>query len=288
LKTTGSVTGYFLRNIRTGSILKPERLKGEAEEIFPEIGTSIHRLASCSSSNDVAREMALGGAAEGTVVVSAEQTGGRGRSGHQWFSARDKGLYMSVILRPIRSDLTLLSIASALAVCEALRRSCRARIQIKWPNDIMCADRKLAGILCESVFQGERVSRVILGIGINLNHEPRDFPPDLRDHAVSLRTVSGKPVDSDELLDSLNASLRKWYGRFAAGDDAAVLAAFSEHAVFSSGEAVRVTTGEGEYRGVYGGVDARGGLILRARDGRRVFYEATVRAANPRRGGGRC
>lgn len=214
--------------------------------------------------------------------MSEEQTAGRGRSGRHWFSAREKGLYMSVVLRPVRSDLTLLSLASGLAVREALQSGSRSAIQIKWPNDIMVADRKIAGILCEGVFHGDRVGCVILGIGLNLNHLPEDFPPDLRDHAVSLYSVLGEPVNSELLLDSLFASLRKWYGRFASGNDDAVLSGFSEHSVFSKGETVRVTNAEGEIRGAYGGLDMRGGLILTTRGGQRVFFDASVRSVNPR------
>lgn len=146
----------------------------------------------------------------------------------------------------------------------------------------------MAGILCESVFQGERVSRVILGVGLNLNHEPQDFPPELRDHAVSLRIISGETADSDALLDSVIASLWKWYGRFSSGNDAVILSAYSEQAVFRQGDTVRVVTGEGEHLGAYGGVDPQGGLILLTREGRRVFYEASVRPVHPEKGGTRC
>jgi len=194
---------------------------------------------------------------------------------------------MSVILRPVRSDLTLLSIASGLAVREAIQRGSRSAIQIKWPNDIMVAGRKIAGILCESVFHGDKIGCVILGIGLNLNHLPEDFPPDLLDHAISLHSVSEEPVNSESLLDALFASLRKWYGRFTSGNDDAVLSGFSEHSVFSKGETVRVTNTEGEIRGTYGGLDMRGGLILTIRGGQRIFFDASVRSVNPR-GGAKC
>ena len=102
-----------------------------------KIGNPIHFFPTCTSTNDIVKELALQGAAEGTVVVAEEQTSGKGRGRRYWFSSRGKGLYLSVLLRPPRPEISLLTLSAGLAVAEALQDIIGVKICLKWPNDLL-------------------------------------------------------------------------------------------------------------------------------------------------------
>jgi BirA family biotin operon repressor/biotin-[acetyl-CoA-carboxylase] ligase len=136
------------------------------------------------STNARARELVEGGAHGGTVVTAAEQTAGRGRQGRTWTAPPGKALLYSAILRPLDERHLLLPLSVPLAVCEAAEElqpglECR----IKWPNDVWVDGRKLAGVLIEAKPQD---GWAVIGVGLNLSIARDEFPPDLRDTAISL------------------------------------------------------------------------------------------------------
>src|SRR6267142_5468761 len=112
-----------------------------------KLGKSLLRFDSVSSTNDVARELALAGASEGLCVIAREQTAGRGRQGRSWSSPPGEGLYMSLILRPeIRAaESAIITLAAAVAVAETLKLDFQVSVDIKWPNDILASGRKICG-----------------------------------------------------------------------------------------------------------------------------------------------
>jgi len=147
------------------------------------------------STNARARELVEAGAPGGTVVTAAEQTAGRGRQGRSWTAPPGKALLYSAILRPLDERHLLLPLAAPLAVCEAAEQlEAGVECAIKWPNDVWVAGRKLAGVLIEAKPQD---GWAVIGVGLNLSIAPSEFPPDLRETAVSLFGSSaggrGKP-----------------------------------------------------------------------------------------------
>lgn len=166
--------GYRLSEI-------PDRLT--ALELRPllnthDIGQVLHHFELISSTNDHARELAEEGAGHGEVVIADSQTGGRGRRGRPWVSPPGLNAYFSVILRPElpparAPELTLLA---SVAICDALRQA-NVPAAIKWPNDLLVQDRKIAGILTEMASEPERVHWAVIGIGVNVNAAATDFPP---------------------------------------------------------------------------------------------------------------
>jgi BirA family biotin operon repressor/biotin-[acetyl-CoA-carboxylase] ligase len=140
------------------------------------------------STNARARELVEEGAPGGTVVTAAEQTAGRGRQGRTWTAPPGRALLYSAILRPLDQRHLLLPLAVPLAVCEAAEELAPGiECQIKWPNDIWIEGRKLAGVLIEAKPQD---GWAVIGVGLNLSIAPDEFPPDLRDIAVSLAGVT--------------------------------------------------------------------------------------------------
>jgi BirA family biotin operon repressor/biotin-[acetyl-CoA-carboxylase] ligase len=152
-------------------------------------GAPHRHYRSTDSTNTRARELAAEGAPGGTVVTAGEQTAGRGRQGRAWTAPPGKALLYSAVLRPFDERHALLPLAVPLAVCETAEElQPGIECAVKWPNDIWVDGRKLAGILIETRTQ-ERWA--VIGIGLNLCIAPEEFPPDLRDTAVSLFGSSG-------------------------------------------------------------------------------------------------
>ena len=146
-----------------------------------------HRhFARTDSTNTRARELAAAGAPHGTVVTAGEQAQGRGRQGRTWTAPPNKALLYSAIVRPLEERHTMLPLAVPLAVCEAAEQlNPDLQCKVKWPNDIHVEGRKLAGVLIEARPQD---GWAVVGIGLNLNIEPTEFPPELRDSATSIFT----------------------------------------------------------------------------------------------------
>lgn len=167
---------------------------------------NIIRLEQTDSTNREALEMGLTGAAAGTVVVAETQTSGRGRLGKEWMSPPGTGLYFSIILRPrlAPNDLPKLTLAVGLAVCEALEQTCDLSPMLKWPNDILLADRKAGGILCESgPLQKDNDPVVVAGVGLNLSTPLAAFPEPLQNRATSLALHTDQALDSEKIMTSI-------------------------------------------------------------------------------------
>lgn len=253
----------------------------ETREVI--IGHLIHRIETCTSTNDLARSLADQGAAEGAAVLAAEQTQGRGVNGHAWFSARGKGLYLSVILRPLPFNLSLLPLLAALGVREALAEQ-GVRIRLKWPNDLVWKEKKIGGILCEASFVGNRLKHVILGLGLNVHHRKQDFPEALRPSAVSLRMITRRTPDLDGLLVKLWTALGRWYRLFIEGSHEEIVRSFEKHSLFSLGERINLASGGRKVSGVYRGLGINGALRLESGGRVRSFLAARVESAVTKEG----
>jgi BirA family biotin operon repressor/biotin-[acetyl-CoA-carboxylase] ligase len=154
-----------------------------------------------ASTQDLVRAAADAGAPEGLAVVAGQQLAGRGRAGRSWWSPPAGGLYLSLLLRPVLpgTHVPWITMCLALGTAEAVEQVCGLRPDLKWPNDLELRGRKLAGILAEGAFTGDRLSYVVAGLGLNANV---DFgsQPDLQASATSLQQALGQPVDMATLL----------------------------------------------------------------------------------------
>ena len=224
---------------------------GRRFEFFSDIG----------STNDVAAQYAASVDDEGVVFVADAQTSGRGRRGRTWFSPPGAGLYVSTILRPMRSRdrerATLLTtIAAGVSLVEGVRQATGLTPSLKWPNDLYVARRKLAGILAEGVGDA-----VVLGYGINIS--TASFPPELGDRATSLESELGRAVDRTRVFAETLAALAARYDDLLAGRFDAILDAWRTLAPAAHGARVSWTTPAGARSGVTSGIDERGALLVR-------------------------
>lgn len=242
----------------------------ELERARPRLGIfgrPVHWFGTTSSTNDVAAKLAERGADEGTTVVAEAQTAGRGRMGRVWFSPPGAGLYVSVILRPPRGEISvepsaLLTIAAGLALAEGLQTSTGLSADIKWPNDLIVGRRKLAGILAEAAVQGDGLQFVILGIGVNLR--PAAYPPELRDRVTSLESELGRPADRALILAELLAALALRYADLRHGRFDAILNSWRRRAPWLRGSLVEWDSPGGVQRGRAEDIDRTGALLVHA------------------------
>jgi len=181
----------------------------------PEITFSIIYKESVVSTNSTAYEMARQGAPEGVVIVADTQHGGRGRLERSWFSPAGKNIYASCLLKPSLAPHAAapLSLIAGLAVQQALSEYL-PDVTLKWPNDVLVADKKICGILSEIQSTPQEIEFVIIGIGININQALVDFEDALQDSATSLFIETGYPCSRAEVLKKVLARLGELYYRY--------------------------------------------------------------------------
>ena len=231
------------------------------------------------STNTLALEAAADGAPEGSVFLAEQQTAGRGRGSNQWHSEQSTGIYCSVVLRPTLppSEVLTLSLAAGLAVQSAIQEvDSRVLPDLKWPNDVLIQGKKFCGILTEMSAEATRVRHMVVGVGLNVNQA--SFPGDLEQAATSLRRTTGTEWSRVELCAALLKSLDREYKELLANLETheEILRRFEEHSSSARGRKVRVEE-NGGFEGVTEGLDPRGFLRVRTREGMRIVYSGTVR-----------
>ena len=228
----------------------------------------VHWYHSIDSTNTRAKVLARDGAPHGTVLIAGQQTAGRGRMGRSFTSPSGLGLYFSLILRPAcrAEELMHLTCAAGIAACHAVEEVTGYRPGIKWINDLVANNKKLGGILTElSVDAGTGlVNYAIIGIGINCNHTADDFPAELQDIALSLRTVTGKSVDIAALAAALIQQLKSMDSLLLT-DRGAIMETYRKNCV-TLGRQVKVI-GQETREATALNIDDEGGLIVRYSDG---------------------
>lgn len=221
---------------------------------------TILRFESIDSTNLEAMRQAKAGAPDGLCIVAREQTRGRGRLDRSWHSPKDAGLYFSVLLRPglEMAKWPLIGLAAALAVADAIRQTCDLKVDIKWPNDICANDRKLSGILAETV-ETERGPAAIVGIGINLKKE--SVPPELKVPATSIESVTGAAPDQNLLLKELLQVLGERYHLLQSeGGAEHTIREWCAASSYAFGRRVRVTMNGEAFEGTTRGLESDGAL----------------------------
>lgn len=232
------------------------------------IGRDIRVFEETTSTNDVIEKLARDGVKEGAVVFAESQTKGRGRLGRKWLSPPRKGLWFSVLLRPdVRPQATTqLTVAAATALARAIRAQTTIQPEIKWPNDILIDGKKVAGILTELSAELDHVKYVILGIGVDVNINPADFPPDVRKIATSLKAETGAALHRPQLAAAILRELDVDYARVRAGKFE-VVADEWEDACTTIGHNVAIRIGPRVIQGRAESLDEDGALLLRTQHG---------------------
>lgn len=229
--------GYRL--ISRPDLLTSKEIKGLLNTKY--IGNKIFHYDSIDSTNNKAKELALLGEEEGSVIIAEDQSLGRGRIGRNWLSTKYKGIWMSIIIRPsiIPERVAILTQIAAAAVGKTLE-DLGLKPRIKWPNDIYIDSRKVCGILTEMSGELSQIDNAIIGIGINVNQDIEDFTEELRIAATSLKIELKKVISRKEVTASLLFNFENLYNEFILEDNAKTSISFCRRNSFLLGKEIQL------------------------------------------------
>src|SRR6266581_5763542 len=231
-------SGYRL--VRLPDVLLPQLIRPRLRTRI--MGSSLYHFYEVDSTNLFAARLVAHGhtIAEGTVIIAEFQTAGRGRLGRAWYSEREAGLYFSMVLFPKAppSLAPLFTLGTAVAMHNAVERYAGLDIDIKWPNDLLTGGKKFCGILSEIQAEVDLVRHMIIGVGLNANHER--FPEDIRDRATSLRLVSGRLQSRLEILLEFFAEFEKIYLDFERKGPPGIIEQWTRFSSFAHGRKIEI------------------------------------------------
>ena len=226
---------------------------------------------SCTSTFDVAREKIANGAAHGDMIVCDVQTGGKGRQGRKWMSPAG-GLWMGIILKPDLelSMLSSVTLLCAVAVCRAMEGMfLDVSPKIKWPNDIYIDDKKICGILTETILENKKAEYVVVGIGINANNDIEEFENEIDNTAISFKKL-GLHVCRQQMAANINDTLLDLMMEYEKQRDLSFILEYYHSRMLWMGQQAAMkntVTGEVSQRGKIAGIDTEGRLILQSDKG---------------------
>ena len=269
-------TGYHIERIP--DILAPKLLAHRLAGT--QFGRRFVHFFKVGSTNSVAMRLGEEGEPHGTVVVAEEQTAGRGRAGRKWLSEKSTGIYASALLRPPIAPMQapLLTLVTGLAAYDAVADELaliqpgaatsatrKARLDIRWPNDLLMHGRKFSGILTEMHAEPGNIHYAVVGIGINVNQS--EMPDEIRSVATSLRIETGRTHSRLELLIRLLRKLDHYYNLFVARGSEPILVRFAEVSTYFRGKRVKITNAHEAFTGTTAGLEASGVLRVERDDG---------------------
>jgi BirA family biotin operon repressor/biotin-[acetyl-CoA-carboxylase] ligase len=250
---------------------KGYRLSGDTDLLypweFPQRESKVHYFPEVNSTMEIAREKAQKGCPDFTVVIAGRQKKGRGRLDRTWHSD-EGGLYLTIILRPPISPVLSprIGFAASLALVQTLRNLFGIAAVVKWPNDVLVGDRKIAGMLSEMAAETDRIHFINIGLGINVNNDPTSIEP----RAVSLRQLLNHPVSRNKLLAALLDKFESHVGHYALENVIEQWKRYTD----TIGRAVKIVTANDKFEGKAVDVDDSGALILQLCDGsiQKIIY----------------
>ena len=255
--------GY--RMVKTPDVMTAEEIRSRISTNWA--GQNCICLECVDSTNTQAKRLAEDGAREGTLVTAEEQTGGKGRRGRSWASARGENIMMTLLLRPrIRPEhASRLTLVMAMAVAEAIRKVTGLSSGIKWPNDVVVHGKKVCGILTEMSTEVDYINYVVIGAGINVNQEV--FPEEVKETAGSLFLELGKKIPRAPLVAAVLEELETFYEVFQKTEDLSALCTAYNRLCINRGHEIRVLEPGHAYTGTTDGINAKGELVVKRTDG---------------------
>lgn len=204
-----SRSGYSL--VKIPDLLLPNEIKAVLQT--KRFGKSIQYFDDLVSTNNAAKQFAMEGAEEGTIIVSEAQNGGRGRLSRGWYSPSGQGIWFSIILRPkfLPQEAPKCTLMAAVAVTRAIENVLGITCGIKWPNDILYNGKKLVGILTEMNAEMDCINYIVIGVGINVNLTLHEVPEELQQVVASLSEITGTHLNRIDLFAEVLAQLEKIY-----------------------------------------------------------------------------
>ena len=232
------------------------------------LGKKIYYFDSLTSTMHTAMQLAIKGAPEGTLVLAESQTKGKGRLGRVWFSPKYKGLYFSLILRPKVSphQASIITLLSAVGICEAIKEVAGIDIQIKWPNDLFLAHKKLGGILTELTASMDEVEFVVIGIGLNVNNDKKTLVSGATSLKEQKKDREKENINRIILLQEILRKIETNYLAFRQKGPRPIIEKWRQHNI-TLGRRVKVYCHKEHIEGEACDIDTDGGLLVRSDSG---------------------
>lgn len=267
--------GYLLTNIPDR--VDPARISATLST--ERFGKTIHYLEECTTTQEIAQQLAREGAADGTVVIAESQTEGKGRMMRPWESTKSKGVWMTVIVRPnvLPYQAPQFTLIAAVAIVNAMKSLYKNFTPvIKWPNDILVNGRKCTGILTEMLAEVDRVDALLIGIGINVNQQFEDFPDELHDIATSISIEEKELVDRGRLVAAILHFLELYTDEYIEHGFSGIKTLWEESSG-TIGKRIRATTLREVIEGVAIGITEDGILEIKLDNGKiKQVYSADI------------
>src|SRR6516162_110143 len=258
-------TGYRL--VRLPDVLLPQLMRPRLRTRI--IGRNLYHFYDVDSTNSFASRLMAHGrsASEGTVIIAEAQTAGRGRLGRSWHSQREAGIYFSMVLFPKTppSLAPLFTLATAVAMHNVVERYSGLDIDIKWPNDLLVGQKKFCGILSEIQAEVDLVKMMIIGVGLNANHE--HMPDEIAGRATSLRIASGHIQSRIEILLEFLEEFENIYMDFERKGPRSIIDQWTRFSSFANGRRIEIHDGVRKIAGVTRGLNALGALKIEQKGG---------------------
>lgn len=235
-------------------------------------GRKWHFLHETDSTNaEIIRHLSRHPSEEGLIVIADCQTGGKGRSGRVWYSASGTGIYLSMLIQPDLSpeQLPIVTLMAGLATAIAVNKFIPKPAQLKWPNDLLLNNKKIAGVLCE--YHAAKVPAVIIGIGINVNHT--QFPDDIKDIATSLKLESGLETNRTKLIKQLVTQLDFQYSELKNNKIQALIDNWTSHSDLF-GKSTSISKGGQSISGKAIRLDNLGRLVVLNESGKEIVLDS--------------
>ncbi|TQR19754.1 biotin--[acetyl-CoA-carboxylase] ligase [Psychrobacillus vulpis] len=270
--------GYVLQSIP--DVVSKERISPYLTT--SHLGQNIMYYPICDSTQNIAAEKAREGAPHGTLVITEEQTAGRGRLERSWDSTANKGVWMSVIIRPEISPhlAPQFTLVSAVAITKAIEDITGCVAEIKWPNDLLMNGKKVTGILTELQAEMDRVQSIIIGIGVNVNQEVEAFDVSIQSLATSLKIETGSEVNRPELVAKILYYLEKYSNIYIESGFEPIKLLWESYSC-TIGKRIRASLLKETLEGVAIGITNEGVLQLQLDDGEiRGIYSADIHLVN--------
>ena len=242
------------------------------------VGRQIQTYGRVSSTNDLALQCGIDGAAEGTLILAENQTQGRGRHGRKWLAPPGSSILASVILRHrLRADqVGLPNLIGAVAIATAISELTNLSARIKWPNDVLIQGKKVSGVLTELEYDRHRQPFFVMGFGVNVNTTRTDLPEELRASATSVQIENNRKISRVALLQAILHRLEENYLRLKRNDTEPIIAT-ANRLSYHFGDWIQIQMADGVFCGEIEAIDQDGGLLLKDVNGnRRKFLVGEV------------
>lgn len=251
--------------------LNSEKLKGLISE--KQLGWNLIVLEKVDSTSQQIKLLAQQGAKSGTIIVAEQQTNGKGRLGRQWCSPFGTGLWFSILLRPqiLPEKIAGITLATGLAVCNAIRQYTNLNAQIKWPNDVIIGNKKVCGILTEMVSQSNKIEYVVVGVGINVN--TLNFDDEISCKATSLAKELGKNINREDFFAHVLDKIQEEINKYLSSPDSSISTDYIQLCA-TLGRQVVVNRGNNTITGTAVAIANNGDLVVQTEDGKAVLINS--------------